>query len=90
VGDAHTVRVLQTQHPRKLPFGALGTAEPLVPLRRTETPIGTHTAAVHAFEHSIVRQIPIDDEMGCTISMNPDVGSNVVAFVEDCRAELGQ
>jgi len=62
--------------------------EVFTPLREAETPAGSHSATVHAFEHSIVLQLLAYDEWGCAISMNPGIGRTVVSFVHDCRASL--
>lgn len=52
------------------------------------TPTGAYTATVHAFADSIVLQVPVRQDWGCMIGVDPAVGRNVTSFLEACRAQI--
>lgn len=48
-------------------------------------PIGERRAIVHYHENAFVIQLPYSEAASILISVNPDVGRDLLGFIEQCR-----
>jgi len=53
-------------------------------------PIGDRRAIIYYHEHAFVLQIPAGGSRSHLISVTPDVGRDLMRFVERCREQLGE
>lgn len=63
------------------------THDALVAAGASSASLESPTASVHAFEGALVVQLPVAEDRGCLVVLDPEAGRNLVDFVEGCRRQ---
>jgi hypothetical protein len=63
------------------------THDALAAAGANSTALESPTASVHAFEGALVVQLPVAEDCGCLVVLDPEAGRNLVDFVEGCHRQ---